>query len=156
MLTSAVSVGMGMPGGVIGPAMIIGATAVGSLEYLGYMKGSSPGLHVMPGMGAMMGAALQAPLSALMAVMELTHNPNIILPAMLVIITTNMTASQAFGLRSIFHMQMEMLGLEFRQNPLSQALNRASVASIMPRSFTRVNSTLSNEDATELQNAQPT
>ena len=110
----------------------------------------------MPGMGAMMGAALQAPLSALMAVMELTHNPNIILPAMLVIITTNMTASQAFGLRSIFHMQMEMLGLEFRQNPLSQALNRASVASIMPRSFTRVNSTLSNEDVTELQNAQPT
>ena len=53
-------------------------------------------------------------------------------------------------------MQMEMLGLEFRQNPLSQALNRASVASIMSRSFARVNSTLSTEDVSELQNAQPT
>ncbi|MEM7366196.1 MAG: chloride channel protein, partial [Pseudomonadota bacterium] len=160
MLSSAVTVGMGMPVGVIGPTLIIGATAGGSLGYLGYMMfpdhASSPGLYVMLGMGAMMGAALQAPLAALMAVMELTHNPNIILPAMLVIITANMTASQVFGLRSIFHMQMEMLGLEFRQNPLSQALNRASVASIMSRSFVRVKATLSHDEVAELLNNQPT
>lgn len=160
MLSSAVTVGMGMPVGVIGPTLIIGATAGGSIGYLGYLmfpdEASSPGLYVMLGMGAMMGAALQAPLAALMTVMELTHNPNIILPAMLVIITANMTASQIFGLRSIFHMQMEMLGLEFRQNPLSQALNRASVASIMSRSFARVPTTLSDQEATELLNNQPT
>ena len=33
---------------------------------------------------------------------------------------------------------MEYLGLEHRQNPLSMTLNRASVASIMSRSFERI------------------
>ena len=57
---------------------------------------------------------------------------------MLVIIIANMTASQVFGVRSLFVLQMEILGIEFRQNPLSMTLNRASVASIMTKSFKRV------------------
>jgi CIC family chloride channel protein len=154
ILASAVAVGMGMPIGVIGPTLVIGASAGGVLGFLGATMlpdlASSPAFYVMLGMGAMMGAALQAPLAALMAVMELTHNPNIILPAMLVIIIANMTTSQFFGFKSIFLIQMEMLGLEFRQNPLSMALNRASVASIMSRSFARVKRELSNEEARQI------
>ena len=61
----------------------------------------------------MMGAALQTPLAALMAVLELTNSPDIILPAMLVIIIANMTASEIFGVRSLFVLQMEVFGLEF-------------------------------------------
>ncbi|MEW7976542.1 MAG: chloride channel protein, partial [Candidatus Sedimenticola endophacoides] len=34
-----------------------------------------PGLYALLGMGAMMGASLQAPLAALTAMMELTHSP---------------------------------------------------------------------------------
>ena len=112
---------MGMPVGLIGPTLIIGASAGGLLWMAASLfmpELSSPAFYVMLGMGAMMGAVLQAPLAALMAVMELTHNPNIILPAMLVIVIANITASQLFGLKSVFLVQMDLMDLEFQQNPL--------------------------------------
>ena len=43
-------------------------------------------------MGAMMGATLNAPLAAPMAIMELTQNSEIILPAMLCIVIATITA----------------------------------------------------------------
>jgi CIC family chloride channel protein len=142
ILASATAIGMGMPVGVIGPTLFIGATAGGVLAYIGDLAypnlASSSGFYVVIGMGAMMGAVLQAPLAALLAVIELTQNTAIALPAMMVIIIANLTASQIFGVKSIFITQMEYLGLEHRQNPLSMHLNRASVASIMSRSFERV------------------
>jgi CIC family chloride channel protein len=142
ILASATTVAMGIPVGVIGPTLFIGATAGGILGYIGNIAypdiASSPGFYVVIGMGAMMGAVLQAPLAALLAVIELTQNTAVVLPAMLVIIIANLTASQVFNTKSIFITQMEYLGLEHQQNPLSMTLNRASVASIMSRNFERV------------------
>ena len=88
----------------------------------------------------MMGAVLQA---ALMAVMELSHNPGIIRPTMLVIVIANITASHGFKTKSIFQTQMEMLGLQYKQNPLSKALSRASLGSQMSKRFIRVANLLS-------------
>jgi CIC family chloride channel protein len=159
IIASATTVALGAPVGVIGPTLFIGAAAGGILGQVGSLvfpsAASSPAFYVMLGMGAMMGAALQAPLAALMAVMELTHNPNIVLPAMLVIIVANLTASQVFHMKSVFITQMEMMGLEFRQNPMSMALNRASVASIMTRSFDRVARNIERERAAEVMNDKP-
>ncbi len=158
LLASATTIAMGVPVGVIGPTLVIGATAGGLIWLIASLilpEISSPAFYVMLGMGAMMGAVLQAPLAALMAVMELTHNPNIILPAMLVIIIANITASEVFGLKSVFITQMELLGLEFRQNPMSMALNRASVASIMVRSFERVQTRLEADEAKILTKEKP-
>jgi CIC family chloride channel protein len=104
----------------------------------------------------MMGAVIQAPLAALLAVIELTQNTAIALPAMLVIIIANLTASQVFNTRSIFITQMEYLGLEYRQNPLSLTLNRASVASIMSRSFERVPAEIPLETVREMIAQKPT
>ena len=92
----------------------------------------------------MMGAVLQA---ALMAVMELSHNPGIIRPTMLVIIIANISASHGFKTKSIFQTQMEMLGLQYKQNPLSKALSRASVGSQMSKRFIRVANLLSWQEA---------
>jgi CIC family chloride channel protein len=160
LIATATTIALGVPVGVIGPTIFIGAMAGGALGILGATlmpeAASSPGFYVMLGMGAMMGAVLQAPLAALMAVMELTNNSQIILPAMLVIIVANLTANQVFKVESIFITQMKILGLEFRQNPLSMALNRASVASIMSRSFRRVAHVISLECAQELSREKPT
>jgi CIC family chloride channel protein len=160
LIATATTIALGVPVGVIGPTIFIGAMAGGALGILGATlmpeAASSPGFYVMLGMGAMMGAVLQAPLAALMAVMELTNNSQIILPAMLVIIVANLTANQVFKVESIFITQMKILGLEFRQNPLSMALNRASVASIMSRSFRRVARVISLERAQELSREKPT
>lgn len=160
VVTTSATIAMGLPVGVIGPTLFIGATAGGVLGYAGAYfypnLASSPGFYVIIGMGAMMGAVLQAPLAALLAVIELTQNTAIVLPAMMVIIIANLTASQIFGIKSIFITQMEYLGLEHRQNPLSMHLNRASVAAVMSRSFERVAIDLDMDSARGVVNQKPT
>ena len=59
---TACCIGLGVPGGLIGPTLVIGATAGGALGILGHAlvpdASSSPGLYATLGMGAMMGATL--------------------------------------------------------------------------------------------------
>ncbi|MYE11134.1 MAG: chloride channel protein [Gammaproteobacteria bacterium] len=106
MAASSACVGLGMPVGVIGPTIVIGAACGGLLGYLGQFlspgEASSEGFYVLLGMAAMMAAALQAPLAALMAVVELTSNANIILPAMLIVIVATLTAGRLFRQPSVF------------------------------------------------------
>ncbi len=150
LIATAANLAMGMPIGLIGPTLLIGALAGGLFWQGGQLLTenlSGSAFYVILGMGAMMGAVLQAPLAALMAVIELTHNPGIILPTMLVIVIANITASQGFKIKSIFETQMDLLGLQYKQNPLSMALNRASVGSQMSRSFIRVANLLSRQEA---------
>ena len=82
-IASAACVGVGLPVGMIGPTLVMGALLGGLLGEVGnaFAPGyaSEPALYVMLGMAAMMAAVLQAPLAALLAVLELTGNPAIIL-----------------------------------------------------------------------------
>jgi len=138
LITTAMNLGLGMPIGLIGPTLMIGAMAGGGFWQLASTVSdqvSAPGFYVILGMGAMMGAALQAPLAALMALMELTRNPEIVLPAMLCIVIANITAAHGFGAKSIFQTQALMLGIDLTRNSRSLALSRASVESRMSRKF---------------------
>ena len=92
IVVTAVSVGLGMPSGLIGPTLFIGATVGGALGLIANLifpeVASSPGFYAMLGMGAMMGSVLQAPLSALMALSDAvaaagdyTHYPQLNAPA---------------------------------------------------------------------------
>ena len=138
LITTAINLGLGMPIGLIGPTLMIGAMAGGGFWQLASTMSdqvSAPGFYVILGMGATMGAALQAPLAALMAVMELTRNPEIVLPAMLCIVIANITAAHGFGAKSIFQTQALMLGIDLTRNSRSLALSRASVESRMSRKF---------------------
>lgn len=150
LLTSATSVAMGIPAGLIGPTLFIGATAGGVIGILGQTiapeSASGSAIYVALGMGAMMGAVLQAPLGALMAVVELTHNANIILPAMVVIVAANLTASHLFRQRSIFMNQMEWLGLSVETNPVAQVLDRTSIASVMTLDYVTANPLLERSE----------
>jgi H+/Cl- antiporter ClcA len=56
----------------------------------------------MIGMVAMMGAILRAPLTALVALMELTGNLNIILPGMVAVVTAEIATRALVGDTSAF------------------------------------------------------
>lgn len=71
---------------------------------------SNMAFYAMLGMSAMMGATLQAPLSALVAVLELTGNPHVILPGILAIVTAALTVRHLFECDSIFAMQLRETG----------------------------------------------
>ena len=141
LIATACSTGFGLPAGLIGPTFVIGACLGGILGLVAQpflpTLSSSPGMYALIGMAAMMGATLQAPLAALTAAFELTSNPNIILPGMLAIVTAQLTASQLFGQRSVFRMLMRLRGMDYRHEPMLQALRGVAVADIMNRKVQR-------------------
>lgn len=98
--------GLGLPVGLIGPTFVIGAAVGGVLGYFGNYfqptEATSVGFYAMLGMSAMMAAVLQAPLAALMAVMELTANPNVVLPAMVTIVVATLVTGVVFKQKSVF------------------------------------------------------
>ena len=116
---------------------------------------SSPGFYAIIGMGAMMGATLHAPLAALVAMLELTANPNIILPGMLAIVTAALINSHLFGKPSVFIMLIKERGLDFHDSALAQSLRRVAVANVMDRNLANVAQQISIADAHTLLEQKP-
>ena len=137
LIATAAGLGLGLPGGLIGPTFVIGAAAGGAMGIIAdnWLPGdiASPAFYAMIGMGTMMGATLQAPLAALTAMLELTANPNIILPGMLALITGGLVSRELFGKKSVYIEMMRARGLDYRHNPLAQTLRSIGVASVMER-----------------------
>ncbi|CCG94041.1 chloride channel protein [Marinobacter nauticus] len=159
LIITGLSIGLGMPSGVIGPTIFMGATLGGAMGLIGAQMfpdiASSVGFYAMLGMGAMMGAVLQAPLAALMALMELTRNPNIILPGMLMITTASLVTSEAFGKKSLFLTILKSQGLSYQNSPVIQALRRVSVGAIMERNILRTERALTLEEAKKALKSEP-
>ena len=135
LFATAISVGLGMPIGVIGPTLLMGACAGSALGHMSSYVLDGPtsdaGFYAMLGMGAMMSAVLQAPLAAMIALMELTRNPSIILPGMATIVIANISCSYIFKQDSVFVEVLRKQGLNYQANPITQALNHQGVTSLM-------------------------
>lgn len=159
LLATAIVIGLGVPGGTIGPTLFIGAmlgalvAALANLVPVG--PAVEPGFYALLGLGAMMSASLQAPLSALTAMLELTHNPAVILPGMLAVVIAGLTASEVFGKRSLFLSMLQAKGRDYRVSPVLQALRRTGVASAMDRRFVRSDPLLSRAEAETLLAEEP-
>lgn len=140
LVASAGGIALGLPGGLIGPTLFIGATAGGLLGGVGVLLGvtqpESLGMYAMIGMGAMMAGTLQAPLAGLIAILELTGEPHFILPGMLAVVAATITAGRAGRPESIFHTLLRARGLDYRNDPVSQSLRRMGVAGVMDRKVT--------------------
>ncbi|MCW8999231.1 MAG: chloride channel protein, partial [Kangiellaceae bacterium] len=153
-LATIVCSGMSMPGGVIGPSMFIGAMIGGCIGSVGGLilpeYASEYAFYSMVGMATMMSAVLQAPLAALMALLELTNNPNILLPGMISLVIANLVVSQLFKQPSIFQSQMQVKGLDLKVNPLSQYLRSVGVAGLMERKMAVHEREISYEQAEEI------
>ncbi|GAB1262639.1 chloride channel protein [Aurantivibrio plasticivorans] len=139
LVATAISTGLGMPGGVIGPMLVIGGCIGGVLGYVGNIfypqYAADAGFYVTLGMAAMMGAVLNAPLAALMAVLELTYNPNAIFPSMVVIVMACVVSQQIFRREGVFVAQLRAMGTPLRAEPDRQVLSRAGVRSVMSTKF---------------------
>ena len=141
LLATSTSIGLGIPGGTIGPALFMGAilgNLVGGLAAaVGVIDASDTSFYALLGMAAMMGASLQAPLAALTAVLELSHTPAIIMPGMLAIILAALTSREVFGKDSMFVTMLRANGLDYRTNPVIEMLRRSGVGGVMNRDFVR-------------------
>jgi H+/Cl- antiporter ClcA len=154
LLATSTSIGLGIPGGTIGPALFMGAilgNLVGGLAAdLGIIEVGDVSFYALLGMGAMMGASLQAPLAALTAVLELSHSPGVIMPGMLAIILAALTAREVFGKDSMFVTMLRANGLDYRTNPVVEMLRRSGVGGVMNRDFVRHGPHLRRAEAKDL------
>ena len=129
---------------------MLGAVIGYLATYLFGADASNIGFYAVLGMGAMVGASLQAPLAALTAIMELTYNPGIIMPGMLTIVIAQLTASEVFNKQSLFVSMLRNNGLDYDINPVMQVLRGVGVASILDNKVVRLANTISIEATNEL------
>lgn len=159
LFLTAVACGLGMPIGYIGPSLIIGACIGSSLAIVGIALqpelASDATLYVLLGMGAMMAAILNAPLAALLAIVELTNNPHVILPGLLAVIVATLTVSGLYRQKSAVQTILESQGFKIVNDPLSQALQRAAVGSLMDQNFRSVAHTMTVEQINTLLENRP-
>ena len=160
LLATAISCGVGMPLGLIGPNLLIGACIGGALGIVGTMiqpeLASDPTLYIVIGMGAAMGAVLNAPLAAILAVIELTQSIGISMAAMLAIVAANLTNTGLFHQRSAHQTMLRQLRRVVPDDPLTQLLHRTDVNSTMDTRVVRVPVILQPEDLEPLLEFVPT
>ncbi|GAB3012083.1 chloride channel protein [Bowmanella dokdonensis] len=138
-LLTLIALGLGIPGGVIGPVIGMGVlTGAILLLPLGlFMDDTSQytGAFALLGLAGLLSAVLHAPLAALSAVMELSFSPQVILPAMLVIVPAYVTSTQLLGNRSIFIRQLDYQKLSYTSSSIREHLQKTGVMAEAQRDF---------------------
>ncbi|MFT5815567.1 MAG: CIC family chloride channel protein [Psychroserpens sp.] len=156
VLMTIFALGLGIPGGIIGPILGIGAIAgtCGSVIATYFMTGDiSASDFALMGMAGFMAATLNAPLAALLCVVEMSNQIEIIVPAMIVITSSCVCSGQFFGNRSIFIMQLEVQGLPYRRPPIERSLQRIGVIGVMDENITLLQDA-SDDDITSALSSQ--
>jgi len=133
------SLGLGIPGGVIGVLYAIGAL-LGSfivwslIPFFPQLTEFAP-MAVLICMVAMMATCLNAPLAALVAVLELSENSAIIFPSLLVVVPAILLSQQVFKLNSLFYAQLDLQKLNYKVSPIIYELQDTGVVVLMRRKF---------------------
>ena len=134
ILMTITALGLGIPGGIIGPIIGIGAIAGTCVSVLvtGYLPGENfASDYALMGMAGFLAATLNAPLAALLTVVELSNQLEVVVPAMIVITTACVFSGQVFRNRSVFIMQLEQQGLKYRKSPIEKSLQRIGVLGVL-------------------------
>lgn len=158
LIATSVSVGLGMPAGLIGPTLFIGAAA-GSALSLTFsaldLNSGSLGWHVVLGMASMMAATLHAPLAALIYLLELTGSSSVLLPGMLAVVSATLICHSGFKKQSIYHHLMHATGRDIKSTQLATLLRKVGVASIVNRNIAFVKPTLRANELAEVLELHP-
>lgn len=159
LLVTALIIGLGIPGGIIGPTLVMGAClggVAGSAALLLPMEVSDAGVYVILGMAAMMAAVLNAPLAAMVAILELTYNPGIIFPGLLVVVIACLTSRWLFRCNSLFAVLLEQEGKSNRPKLMQQLLSRTGVRGLLNRNFLPTEPCIQPTEAKRLLKTNPT
>ncbi len=158
LIATACSVGLGLPVGLIGPNLLIGGCIGGLLGYWGGSLfpelSSDTSLYVVIGMGAAMAAVLNAPLAAILAVVELTQNVLVVFPSMLAIIAATLTTTLVFKQRSAHQTVLRYLQREHNEDPINMMLHQTNVTQVMDRSLLSVPHIIEHTELGELELAK--
>jgi len=135
----------GFPGGLFAPALFLGAT-VGALfgdvaHAISPAYSESYGAYALVACGALTAAALQAPLTVMLIMFEMTGDYHIMLPLMAACSVATLV-TRAFGKASLFTEVLEERGIEANWGLEQSWMRSVSVSRIPWRSIPRVSETV--------------
>lgn len=104
----------GGAGGIIAPSLFLGAVAGGALgmmlQHAGMSRTLPPDAYALVGMGAVLAAVVHAPLAAVLILVDVTGNYNVILPGMLATIVATGIA-RSISRDSIYTLSLRLRGV---------------------------------------------
>lgn len=116
-LATTVAFGFGIPGGIFGPTIFIGAALGGLVAdtfILIYPEvAAAQQILIITTMAAMISAVLGAPIAMILIVVEVTGDFEIISVVMLAVVIANVTAYRFMGTSSFFDIQLKSRGFDF-------------------------------------------
>ncbi|WP_235075958.1 chloride channel protein [Marinomonas profundimaris] len=121
------TVGLGIPGGMIGPTFIIGGLAGVQVALVFDNNSADVALFALLGMAAMMAVCFQAPLTALVAIIEMTHSSEAIIPALFVVVLACLLARGIFHQESVFVERLSYIGMSSTISPFKRYLRHHTV-----------------------------
>jgi CIC family chloride channel protein len=127
LLGTTITLGSGGSGGVIAPALFLGAVT-GGLTGLA-MGSGTPELYAILGMSAVLAALVHAPMASIVILLELTNSSTVVLPAMLATITATVVARFILT-DSIYTLALRRRGLRTGSAAESSLLHRLTVEQV--------------------------
>jgi CIC family chloride channel protein len=150
LIATSVTLGSGASGGIIAPALFIGAMLGGvcgtGFEALAPAYTAGAGPYAVVGMAAVFAAAAHAPFTAIVTLFELTSNYNIILPLMLSVVIASVISNH-FQHDSIFTMALTRKGTRLRWGASLDVLESMKVRDVM---VTEIHTVRENTTRSEL------
>jgi CIC family chloride channel protein len=154
IIATSVTLGSGGSGGVFAPSLFIGAALGGVFALItdklfpGLI--SSTGAYSLIGMAAFFAAAVHGPLTAIVLLVEMTRDIQLLLPLMTAVVVAMLTA-RAFSRYSIYTLRLKRSGVDIHEEEIVPLMRTISVEEAMTRDFPTVPHTMPvNELVTKL------
>ncbi len=128
LLATCFTLGSGGSGGVFAPALFLGATLGGAFGLIlkHFVPDAQPSTFALVGMGATLAGAIQAPLTGIFLLFELTRNYNVMPPIMLAAVTSTVIQQLIIG-ESIYTLPLKKVGVRLGSAVGISALRRVTV-----------------------------
>ncbi len=133
ILATSITLGSGGSGGIFAPSLFLGAAtggAVGVITHALFPQAASAGAYALVGMGAVVAATTQAPITAIIIIFELTQNYRVIAPLMFTCIISTLIAT-AIKRESIYTLKLKLKGIELVEGREESILKQIKIDSVV-------------------------
>ncbi|MCE0557806.1 MULTISPECIES: chloride channel protein [unclassified Motilimonas] len=121
-LISTIAIGAAIPGGALGPSLLLGALTGHWLAYL--LPNETPQVFVLVGMAAFFGAVLKSPISATLLVVETTTNFNLALPCLVGSVTAHLVQTRLLKQTNLIELLLARQNILLKNSPSLLAKNK--------------------------------
>jgi chloride channel protein, CIC family len=146
IIATSLSLGSGGSGGIFAPSLFLGATTgvfFGSIAHYFFPTiTANPGAYALVGMGGVVAAATQGPITAILIIFEMTNDYKTILPLMLTCIVGTIVALK-INKHSIYTLKLFRRGIDLQKGREVNVLKSVKVEDVYHKSIERVEETAS-------------